>query len=141
MITGMLHTGFVVRDLDEAVRFDRDAIGLTGVATRERNGGPIDQVVGYDNTHLKIALLNMGGGHVLELIQYVHPTGSERPSEERNTLGAAHLAFNVNDINQTYKKLVSHGAHKLNPPIELVPGRWACYLQDPDRNWIELVEA
>ena len=141
MITGMYHTGFVVKDLDKAVEFYRDVVGLTAIASRERVGKPISQVVGYENTHLKIAFLNTGNGHNLELIQYVHPIGSDRPSDERNTLGAAHLAFYVDDIEQTHRDLVSRGAGKLNPPVEVAPGRKACYLQDPDRNWIELVES
>ena len=28
----------------------------------------------------------------------------------------------------------------MNPPVQLGPDRLACYLQDPDGNWIELVE-
>ena len=103
MITGMYHTGFVVKDLDKAVEFYRDVVGLTAVASRERVGKSISQVVGYENTHLKIAFLNTGNGHNLELIQYVHPAGSDWPSDERNTLGAAHLAFYVDDIEQTHQ--------------------------------------
>lgn len=86
MITGVNHNGFVVRDLDRAVEFYRDVMGLTVAATREREGGPISQVVGYGDAHLKIALLSVGNGHILELIQYMRPAGSERASAERNTL-------------------------------------------------------
>lgn len=95
MITGMNHTGFVVRDLDKAVEFYRDVLGLQVVRTVDREGTPISQVVGYENTHLKGVILSVGNGHALELIQYIRPQGAERPTEERNTLGASHLAFNV----------------------------------------------
>ena len=84
--------------------------------------------------------MRVADGHILELIQYVHPVGAERHSEERNTLGATHLAFNVEDIEQTVAQLVSRGARGLNPPAEVAPGRTVCYMQDPDRNWIELIE-
>ena len=140
MISTMNHTGFVVRDLGRAVEFYRDVLGLRVVDTYEREGAPIGQVVGYENAHLSIALLSTGDGHILELIQYVHPAGAERPSEERNTMGATHLAFGVDDIAQTYRHIIGHGAQRLNPPVELVPGKTVCYLQDPDGNWIELVE-
>ncbi len=140
MITRIHHTGFVVRDLEKAVEFYRDVIGLTVADTREREGGPISQVVGYEGTHLKIADVWTGDGHKLELIQYVHPAGADRSSSERNTLGASHLAFEVDDIESTYERIVSQGARKLNPPVELVPGKKGCYLRDPDGNWIELVE-
>ena len=55
-------------------------------------------------------------------------------------LGASHLALVVSDIDAAYQKLVDNGALALNPPVELVSGRKACYLQDPDRNWIELIQ-
>ena len=140
MITGMNHTGFVVRDVEKATMFYRDVIGLTVVTTYEREGSPISQVVGYENAHLRVALLSIEEGHILELIQYVHPPGSERATEERSTLGGTHLAFNVEDIEQTFQQLVSNGVRGLNPPAEVAPGRKACYMQDPDGNWIELIE-
>ena len=140
MITGMNHTGFVVKDLAKAVEFYCEAIGLTVLATREREGAPISQVVGYEDTHIKIALLGRGNGHLLELLQYIHPVGSERLTDERNTLGATHLAFNVDDIEGMYRHLIERGAKKLNPPVEVAPGRKVSYLQDPDGNWIELIE-
>ena len=28
----------------------------------------------------------------------------------------------------------------MNPPAELAPGRVACYIQDPDGNWLELLQ-
>jgi catechol 2,3-dioxygenase-like lactoylglutathione lyase family enzyme len=140
MITKMNHTGFVVKDLDRSVAFYRDIVGLKVVATRERQGGPISQIVGYENAHLKIAILGVEDGHLLELIQYVNPPNSSRLSRQRNGLGATHLAFNVDDIAKTYQQLISNGAKKLNPPTEIVPGRKGCYMQDPDGNWIELLE-
>ena len=111
MITAMNHTGFVVRDLDEAVEFYRDVVGLTVVATREREGWSISQVVGYEDAHLQIALLGAGNGHALELIQYVRPVGSARTSGERNTEGAAHLAFGGRELRELLAILPGRGGH------------------------------
>ena len=140
MILGMNHTGFVVSDLEKSVAFYRDIVGLKAMEIRERDGGPISHILGYENTHIRIGELQYGDGHMIELIQYVHPPGVERPSSERNFFGAAHIAFEVDDINATYEHMVSNGAQKLNPPMELVPGKKGCYLQDPDGNWVELLE-
>lgn len=140
VITSMNHTGFVVRDLGKSVEFYRDVIGLELVRMLERDGPGISQVLGYEQTHIRGALLGIADGHFLELIQYHHPEGADRQSEERNMLGATHLAFNVDDIEATLDRLVSSGARKLNPPAEVGPQRTVCYLQDPDGNWIELIE-
>jgi len=139
MITGMHHAGFVVRNLEKSVEFYHDVVGLTLMDTREREGGPISHILGYENTSLKIAELHHGDGYLLELIEYVSPTGGLRPTSERNALGACHIGFTVDDIFAAYEHLVANGAEKLNPPIEIVPGKKGCYLQDPDGDWVELV--
>jgi catechol 2,3-dioxygenase-like lactoylglutathione lyase family enzyme len=140
MIKNLHHTGFVVRDRAAALTFYRDALGLDVVSEYERQGAAIDRVVGYEGTHLKSALLDLGGGHMLELIQYVSPSPEARPTDERNVIGAAHIAMLVKDIASLSEKLVAAGAAVINPPTELAPGRLACYLQDPDGNWLELVQ-
>ena len=132
MIKAMHHTGFVVRDVEKAVEFYRDVVGLDLIDRLEARG--------YDNTHLKIALFGTGDGHRLELIQYVSPPSAERPTQERNVLGVAHLAFEVDDIDKAYRAITSGGAKSLNPPADAGPGKRTCFLQDPDDNWMELVE-
>ena len=145
MLLRMHHTGFVVSDLDVAVRFYEDVVGLTLIGRRERDGGPISQILGYENTHIKIAEFfygdgEQGTGHQIELIEYVHPPGSDAHIKERNSFGASHIAFEVEDIFEAYERLIANGAQKLNPPIEIVEGKKGCYLQDPDGNWVELLE-
>jgi catechol 2,3-dioxygenase-like lactoylglutathione lyase family enzyme len=117
-------------------------MGLKLMGKSERIGAPISQVLDYPDTHIKGGLLGLEGedGHFLELIQYINPPSAERPTEERAVLGASHLAFNVTDMQATFAKLLEAGAKELNPPIETVPGRIVCYLQDPDGNWIELLD-
>ena len=85
MIKDFYHTGFVVKDLEKSTEFYRDVVGLQVVRTAEREGHGISQLVGYENAHLKVVLLNAGNGHELELIQYISPTGADRLSEERAT--------------------------------------------------------
>jgi glyoxylase I family protein len=140
MIQRLHHTGFVVRDLDNAVEFYRDVVGLEVMSEYERRGEGIDQVIGYPNAHLKAATLGIGEDHVLELIQYVHPRSEERLSGDRSMLGAAHLALQVDNIAAMFERMCASGAKMMNSPAELAPGRWACYFQDPDDNWLELLE-
>ena len=139
MLLKMHHTGFVVSDLDLVARFYEDVIGLTPLPRRERDGGPISQILGYDGTHIKIAEF-VHGEYMLELIEYVHPPGSDAHIRERNSFGSSHIAFVVEDISEAYERLIANGAQKLNPPIEIAEGKKGCYLQDPDGNWVELLE-
>ena len=79
-------------------------------------------------------------GQVIEFLQYLYPLAPQRPSDERSLQGASHLAFKVDDIDDTFDALISKGGIKLNPPVEDSPGVKVCYLQDPEGNWVELVE-
>ncbi len=140
MIKDMHHTGFVVSDLERAVEFYRDVIGMEVTSRYERTGPGVESVVGYQGAHLKIALMGAGGVHSLELIKYLSPTPAERPTNERSVLGASHLAIQVDNIAELFQAAVDNGATSLNPPTEVAPGRTACYMQDPEGNWIELIE-
>ena len=140
MIKGFHHTGIVVKNLVNAVAFYKDVIGLTLSASRERKGGLITKIVGYPDVHLKVALLDLGNGHFLELIEYIKPLPEEMATEQRAVIGASHIAFMVTDINETLASVVKNGGVPLNQPVEFIPGRSGCYLQDPDGNWIEFIE-
>ena len=126
MITGMNHTGFVVKDLERSVEFYSAVVGLQVVARREREDGPISQIVGYEDSHIKLALLGIDqdGGHILELIEYLNPVSAERPTQERAVLGASHLAFNVTDIEGTFQRLLDNGAIRLNAPSRSRQAEW-----------------
>ena len=140
MITGMYHSGVVVLDLDRAIEFYRDAVGLKLQGTFEFAGTATGQVVGYEDVKLRTANLETPDGQVIELLQYISPPARQRPSEERSLQGASHLGFRVEDIDTTFETLLAKGGIKLNAPVEESPGVKVCYLQDPEGNWIELVE-
>ncbi len=141
MIKTLNHAGFVVRNLEGAVAFYRDVVGLRMLDQFERRGSSISQVVGYEDARLRIAKMAAEGEeHFLELIEYDHPSSLERASEERAIIGGCHVAFMVDDIRETFERVVSNGAMQMNPPAQIAEGRWACYLQDPEGNWIEFIQ-
>lgn len=141
MIKTLNHAGFVVRNLEGAVAFYRDVVGLRMLGQFERRGSSISQVVGYEDARLRIAKMAAEGEeHFLELIEYAHPSSLERASEERAIIGGCHVAFMVDDIRETFERVVSNGAMQMNRPAQIAEGRWACYLQDPEGNWIEFIQ-
>jgi catechol 2,3-dioxygenase-like lactoylglutathione lyase family enzyme len=140
VITGINHTGIVVADLEEAIAFYTDVLGLELVERRERDGGPISQVLDYQDTHIKVADVAAPDGRVIELIHYLNPPPADRPTEDRSVLGASHTAFSVDDMAATFSRLTDGGARRLNPPVEVAPGKLVCYLQDPWGNWLELIQ-
>ena len=92
----MNHTGFVVQSLERSLEFYRDALGLEEEKSFDSESWALSQIVGYDNAHIKGAMLVGADGHSLELIEYVRPAGAVRDSGEqykRATTGASHLAL------------------------------------------------
>ena len=137
----MNHTGFVVEDLERSRKFYMEGLGLEELKLFEIQSYELGRVVGYDNAHIKASMLAGADGHVLELIEYIDPPTEVSDIGTQATLWrtcATHLAFYVEDAKATWQRLVDMGGKAVNPPIELLPGVWLCYMQDPDGNWIEI---
>ena len=142
----MNHTGLVVSDMERSLAFYRDMLGLTEERNAILEGGMISQLVGYDDAKLHIAYLGTGDmRHSVELIQYLNPVGDPVVTPHRNRVGTAHLGIIVDDLDTMYRELSAKGLEFVAPPAVRpdAPYPWArkaCYLQDPDGNWLELIE-
>jgi len=138
------HTGFVVSDMDRSLAFYRDLLGMEVERELAIEGEFFEQVHGYPNTKGRLVFLGLGDGrHSLQLIQYVSPAGGRVAPVERNSVGATHLGVIVDDAESAYADLSARGVKFVNPPAFTEATPWdlrACYFQDPDGNWIELVE-
>jgi catechol 2,3-dioxygenase-like lactoylglutathione lyase family enzyme len=148
-VRSIFHVGFVVRDLDASIRFYSEGLGLRLRHRQTQDNEYTRCLVGYPDAKLRIAqfLLPEGdppeSGHILELIQYDVPEGG--PADlERNTIGAGHLAFLVDDIEAMTERLTALGAKPLSPPNEITEGinkgGKALYLHDPDGATLELLQ-
>ena len=144
MLRSFYHTGFVSKDLDASDRFYSDVLGMQIGERFKRKGEFVEQVLAFPGAHIDRAMLDKGEGHKLELIQYLSPP-SGPGSVERNDLGAAHLAFFVEDLDRFYAETSQKGLKYNNPPAGNRDANGnvsmkACYAQDPDGNWLEFVE-
>ncbi len=144
MLKSFFHTGFVVENLEESVKFYANVLGMRVAGRMERQGEYANQLLALPDTHIKGAFMDKGEGHQLELIQYINPA-SGPGGINRNDLGAAHLAFFVEDIDRFYNETNERGLRFNNPPATLHDdhgrlSRKALYAQDPDGNWLEFVE-
>lgn len=144
-IEGIQHTGFTVTDLERSVAFYRDALGFEVFAEAERQGGYFAAIVGYPDTHVRMALVRpRGSGHHLELFQYVSPEPRTVDLEPR-LVGATHVCLIVDDLPALYERLLSAGVDTFfTPPVEvdtgINKGGFALYLRDPDGIILELFQ-
>ena len=143
------HFSFTVRDLDRSIAWYTDVLGLEVVARQRSESAYIRTLVGYPDAILEVGQLRVPGAssghstHMLELIQYVEPAGTQ-PDLEMTNVGAAHLGFLVDDIDAEYERLLSHGVEFVNPPVAITSGvnagGAAAYFHDPDGITLELLK-
>ena len=144
MITLTDHFSFSVSNIDAALDFFRGALGLEASPVEDVAALNVRKIVGFPDAQLRISMVNIPGGGRIELIQYVSPQGALVDSASCNP-GAAHIAFQVDDIEKMYKDLSSKGIKFINPP-EWGPGpggtgTWGvAYLKGPDGITVEIME-
>ena len=112
------HTGFVVTDIERALAFYCDGIGLSVRFQVEAGGPQLSQLLGYDDVQVKAAFVGGIDGHSLEIIEYVSPRSEVRDAAEqhrRNVTGAAHLSFNVESIDDVLDRIVRWGRRSTTP--------------------------
>jgi catechol 2,3-dioxygenase-like lactoylglutathione lyase family enzyme len=147
-VSGILHTGLTVSDLDRSVAFYRDLLGLELIAQWDSRQPYLRTVVGYPDAELRIALLRLPGaagaaGHHIELLEYRQPRGTRGDANTYHP-GNGHVAFMVDDLDATYRDLRAKGVRFKSAPVDIDHGRnagaRAVYLFDPDDITLEMVQ-
>ena len=95
---------------------------------------------------MRVVYLGLGDGrHSVELLKYLNPPGRKVPPVNRIDVGATHLGFIVEGLEELYQELNAKGVSFLTPPAyREIPSAFGnqrlCLLQDPDGNWLEFLE-
>lgn len=132
------HTGTTVSDLDRAVEFYRDVLGLTVLDRFTVSGEAFATGVGVPGATGKFAHLDAGGTRV-ELVEY-DPAGETCTADALNQRGAKHLGFAVDNV-ETFFEELPDAVETLSEPQTTSSGATICFLEDPEDNLIEVIEA
>jgi catechol 2,3-dioxygenase-like lactoylglutathione lyase family enzyme len=139
------HVGITVSNLDRAVSFYHDLLGLelASEPTPFFDDPGLGRAVGVAGAALRCVLLALGDG-LLELIEYRDPPSPIDHPLPQNALGAQHVAFLVDDAAARMAELEAAGVSFLADLTVVDEGvlagwRWV-YFTDPDGNALELVE-
>ena len=143
-ITGFNHFNAAVSDMDGALGFWRDLLGLELLGRGVVEYDYLDQIVGLTGTRIEWAELALPGGGLVELFRYLSPAG--RPlGGTVNDPGKTHLCLEVDDLDGLLAKLHAAGTRSAHPaPVEIPRGDWrgfrCVYVYAPDEVVVELVE-
>ena len=146
MITGLSHTGLVVKDMDRMVTFYRDTLGFQVILDTVVGGKEADHIVGFHVEHERIVLMQLQGTQI-ELLEY-RPRGRGYPEDYKsNDLFGVHLALQTNDMEGDFAmlkgkgvKMISQGPQTIPDDHPLFAGTKVLYLQDPEGHPLELIQ-
>jgi lactoylglutathione lyase len=122
------YCGIRVRDLDRSLKFYTELFGLKEVARGDHR---------KYNAGLYVLLRDGKSGQKLELNWYPEDSVYALPYIPGE--GLDHIAFVVDDLKQTYAKLLGEGVEPTTIDPSTTSG-WVAYVKDPDGNWIEIYQ-
>jgi catechol 2,3-dioxygenase-like lactoylglutathione lyase family enzyme len=143
-VHGLDHAGITVGSVDAALGFYRDLLGLHVTDEGSDEGPELDAIVGLAGVRMRYAELELGGGQLLEVIEYLAPGGlplTQRPCDP----GASHIALRVDGIDALCERLAAAGVTSSGRPTTITtPGAWhgarCVYVDDPDGRTVELIQ-
>ena len=145
MIKFVNHISITVRDLKGMLTFFENVLEQKKIwPVYEYKGELADNITGLNNVHMRIGKVEINH-MILEFIQYISPPGREL-NGNTNDVGYPHIGFVVDDIIETYNKLLSRGVEfksppqLINDPANPMVGCGAVYFWGPERITLELVQ-
>ncbi|MBI2906666.1 MAG: VOC family protein [Chloroflexi bacterium] len=144
------HHEHVVTSFDRGVDFYRNVLGMKLGFTVNITSPGIAEATGFPGAQLK-------GGRILldtpdadefadahefiELHEYVRPSGKKRSDIRLCDVGSSHVAFNVDDVQQSYRELKAKGVRFMSRPVRENAGgqeSMMVYMLDQDDYVLEL---
>lgn len=137
-----LEVGICVDNLPDMVAFYRDVLGAGYVTS---NDVPAEKAepAGFSATGYQIVRLQLNTG---ERIKLVKPNGPAETSRKTDFVldrqGPVFLTFIIDGLDDMIATLKKAGAPLRTGPkkIEIRDGVYLCFTQDPEGNYLELVE-
>jgi catechol 2,3-dioxygenase-like lactoylglutathione lyase family enzyme len=138
VLTGLAHTAICVPDVEAAVGWYADVLGLRVLSHPYRMEGPeIERDMGElvpSPVVVVAAIVGLGSDdHVIELVEYpasgVGPPESASPSVTR--VGITHVGLVCDDLRATREELESRGVEFLTTGLADVAGLRTAWCRDP----------
>lgn len=141
MIKGVRHTGIVVNEIENAIKFWVKLLGFKVVIDQIEEGPFIDKLLGLDNVLVRTVKLAAQDGSLIELLHFKShkslPTWDGNPYKT----GLTHIALNVQNLNETVLRLEQNSYYKVNEIQKSLNGKVSvCYVRGYEDTLLELVE-
>lgn len=137
----MHHVGMTVTDLAAAVAFF-EALGMELEGKAHMEGEFVDGVIGLDGSRSDIAMMKTPDDRYrIEFSQFETPQSVDGSSRAPiNALGLRHVAFVVDDLDDTLARLEPHGAELVRNVETYEDMLRTCYVRGPEGVLVELCQ-
>jgi len=145
MIESVHHIGMSVASLEVALAFWEKFLGRPARWSTVLDRPYLSRVVGYPNVAIKAAFVDLPGGGVIELLDYLVDDRTPNPEATANP-GNLHLCLRVSDARSVWDDAVRCGARPLSSdgPVAIDGGpnigAQAAYLRIHDGITLELFQ-
>jgi catechol 2,3-dioxygenase-like lactoylglutathione lyase family enzyme len=132
----------VVEDLEAAKAFFAE-LGMDLEGETQVEGPSVDSTVGLDGVRADIAMMRTPDGHGrVELTRYHTPAAVRAEPEDApaNALGIRRIMFAVDDLDDVFARLQSHGAELVGEIAQYEDSYRLCFLRGPAGIIIGLAE-
>lgn len=144
-ILGAAHTGITVHSLERSLAFWQDILGFEVAVRYSMSGEVVEQITGVPGGAIEFAILNIPGGHQVELVEYTAPAHREHLRPRPSDVGSLHLALYVENIQAVLRRVAAAGWQAAGTPQTMADGPAKgvtfVYMTDPDGTVVELIQA
>ena len=143
MITQIRHAGITVQNLEKCLDFFVGFLGFQIEKKMEERGAYLDAMHSLKGVEVTTVKIKAPDGNLIELLKFNSHCveGEQKWTGKIYSTGLTHLAFTVEDLEQTYKALSKKGI-EFNAPPQKSPDGYAkvTFCKGPENLFIELVQ-
>jgi catechol 2,3-dioxygenase-like lactoylglutathione lyase family enzyme len=127
-----------VTDMDRALTFYRDALGMEVVFETLISGEPFDAVLHASRKQEGRVVGGLLGGLMVELLSLGAKPAAEKPAR-RTVTGIHNVSLSVTDLDDTHRRIIGAGYTPDQDPFE-IGGVRMFFVKDPDGTPVEFIE-
>ena len=127
-----------VTDMDRALAFYRDVLGMEVVFETVISGEPFDAVLHAKRKQEGRVVGGLLGGLMLELLSLGTGPTAEKPAR-RGITGIQNVSLSVTDLDDTHRRISDAGYQPDQAPFE-IGGVRMFFVKDPDGTPVEFIE-
>jgi catechol 2,3-dioxygenase-like lactoylglutathione lyase family enzyme len=127
-----------VTDMDRALAFYRDVIGMEVVFETLVSGEPFDAVLHATRKQEGRVVGGLLGGLMVELLSLGTKPPAEKPAR-RGMTGIHNVSLSVTDLDETHRRIIAAGYTPDQAPFE-IGGVRMFFVKDPDGTPVEFIE-